>query len=74
MATISSTRRLDVVLDAGRTIFQQKRDQMTQALATRKVYRKTFFELSTLTDRDLQDLGISRSNIKRIAMEAAYDC
>ena len=74
MATISSRSRLDVVLDAGRTIFQQKQDQMRQALAKRKVYRATLFELSVLTDRDLKDLGIPRSSIKRIAMEAAYDC
>ena len=74
MATISSRSRLDVVLDAGRTIFQQKQDQMRQALAKRKVYRETLFELSVLTDRDLKDLGIPRSSIKRIAMEAAYDC
>ncbi len=72
MAVISSRSRLDVVLDAGRTIFQQRRDQIGQALARRKVYRATFSELSALTDRDLKDLGIPRSNIKRIAMEAAY--
>ncbi|MBT8169464.1 DUF1127 domain-containing protein [Ruegeria litorea] len=47
---------------------------MQHALARRKAYRATHHELSTLTDRDLQDLGIPRSNIKRLAMEAAYDC
>ncbi|HDZ81173.1 MAG TPA: DUF1127 domain-containing protein [Roseobacter sp.] len=47
---------------------------MRQALAKRKVYRATLFELSTLSDHDLKDLGIPRSNIKRLAMEAAYDC
>ena len=74
MAVIRSNSGLDVILDAGRTIFHQKRDQIRKALAKRKVYRAAFFELAALTDRDLRDLGIPRSNIKRLAMEAAYDC
>jgi uncharacterized protein YjiS (DUF1127 family) len=74
MAITRSNSGLDVVLDAGRTIFHQKRDQMKQALAKRRVYRATIFELSALSNRDLNDLGIPRSNIKRLAMEAAYDC
>ena len=74
MTITRSISGLDVVLDAGRTIFHQKRDQMRRALLKRKVYRATLFELSALTDRDLRDLGIPRSNIKRLAMEAAYDC
>lgn len=74
MAMTRSNSGLDVVLDAGRTIFQRKRDQIRHALAKRKVYRATLFELSALTNRDLKDLGIPRSSIKRIAMEAAYDC
>jgi uncharacterized protein YjiS (DUF1127 family) len=74
MAITRSISGLDVVLDAGRTIFHQKRNQMRQASAKRKVYRATYFELWALTDRDLRDLGIPRSSIKRLAMEAAYDC
>lgn len=74
MAVSRSNSGLDVVLDAGRTIFHQKRDQIRQALAKRKVYSDTFSELAGLTDRELKDLGIPRSNIKRLAMEAAYDC
>ena len=74
MAVSRSNSGLDVVLDAGRTIFHQKRDQIRHALAKRKVYRATFSELAGLTDRELRDLGIPRSNIKRLAMEAAYDC
>jgi uncharacterized protein YjiS (DUF1127 family) len=74
MAITRSNSWLDVVLDAGRTIFHQRRDQMRQVLAKRKVYRATLFELSVLSDRDLGDLGIPRSSIKRLAMEAAYDC
>jgi len=36
------------------------------------VYRTTLNELDALNDRDLSDLGISRSMIKGIAIEAAY--
>lgn len=73
MAVARSNSGLDVVLGAGRSIFHQKRDQIRQALAKRRVYRATFSELAALTDRELRDLGIPRSNIKRLAMEAAYD-
>ncbi|QFT60378.1 hypothetical protein FIU94_16230 [Sulfitobacter sp. THAF37] len=45
------------------------------ALATRykqyRMYRETFDGLSALSNRDLADLGLSRSDIKRISMEAA---
>lgn len=36
------------------------------------VYRTTLTELGALTDRDLADLGINRSVIKSVALEAAY--
>lgn len=72
MAITRSNSGLDVVFDAGRTFFQQKLDQMRKAQAKRTVYRATYHELSSLSDRDLKDLGIPRSNIKRLAMEAAY--
>ena len=74
MAMTRSNSGLDVVLDAGRTIFEQKRDQIRRALAKRKIYRATLYELSVLSDRDLNDLAIPRSSIKRLAMEAAHDC
>lgn len=72
MAITRSNVGLDVVLDAGRTFFQHKRNQMREAWAKRKVYHTTLHELSMLTERDLRDLGIARSNIKNLAMEAAY--
>ena len=37
----------------------------------RKVYRTTFNELQNLSNRELSDLGIGRSEIRRIALEAA---
>ena len=45
------------------------------ALATRykqyRMYRETFDGLSALSNRDLADLGLSRSDIKRIAIETS---
>ncbi|MCF6315658.1 MAG: DUF1127 domain-containing protein [Marinosulfonomonas sp.] len=43
-----------------------------QRFANYRVYRKTVSELSALSSRELDDLGISRSMIKRISLEAAY--
>ena len=43
-----------------------------KAQAKRRVYRQTLRELNALSTRDLNDLGISRGMISRIAMEAAY--
>jgi uncharacterized protein YjiS (DUF1127 family) len=34
-------------------------------------YRRTLGELELMTDRDLADLGISRHDIRRIALQAA---
>jgi uncharacterized protein YjiS (DUF1127 family) len=36
------------------------------------VYSTTLNELSALSNRDLADLGIARSEVRRIAWEAAY--
>ncbi|NNU81431.1 DUF1127 domain-containing protein [Halovulum dunhuangense] len=35
-------------------------------------FRRTFDELSQLSDRDLSDLGIARCEIARIARESVY--
>ena len=48
------------------------RAQFAESAAKRKIYRTTLSELETLNNRDLADLGISRSMIKSIAYEAAY--
>lgn len=39
--------------------------------ARREAYRRTANELSALTTRELDDLGIARSDIDRVALEAA---
>lgn len=38
-----------------------------------RVYRDTVNELSALPDRDLADLGLHRSMIKRVALQAAQE-
>lgn len=40
------------------------------ALASRRAYNQTVRELSALSSRELQDLGISRFDIPQIAREA----
>ncbi|PHP26706.1 DUF1127 domain-containing protein [Limimaricola cinnabarinus] len=45
--------------------------RLKAAIARNRVYRQTQRELSLLTDRDLADLGISRSAITQIARDAA---
>ncbi|MGO4853528.1 DUF1127 domain-containing protein [Phaeovulum sp. W22_SRMD_FR3] len=43
-----------------------------EARARRAVYTQTLRELNALTTRELNDLGISRSMITRVAQDAAY--
>ena len=42
------------------------------AFAQRRTYRRTLDELHSLGDRELDDLGIYRGDLRRIAHEAAY--
>lgn len=42
-------------------------------MARRKVYNTTFRELAALSDRELADLGLNRTEIRRIAWQAAYE-
>ncbi|WP_323763713.1 DUF1127 domain-containing protein [Marinovum sp.] len=41
------------------------------ARTRRAVYNRTFDELASLTDRDLADIGVARSNIRAIALKEA---
>ncbi|MBO9474801.1 MULTISPECIES: DUF1127 domain-containing protein [unclassified Shimia] len=38
-----------------------------------RVYRTTYNELSALSNRELSDLGMSRSMIRRLAIEASRE-
>lgn len=40
-------------------------------LATHRVYKTTLAEMQVLSDRELADLGLHRSELKRIAWDAA---
>lgn len=45
---------------------------MRAAMHRRKVYKQTVNELSALSNRELTDLGLSRSMISRVALESTY--
>ncbi|MFV0386966.1 DUF1127 domain-containing protein [Paracoccus sp. (in: a-proteobacteria)] len=47
-------------------------ERMQENRARRVVYRQTLRELNGLSNRELNDLGISRAMITRLAHEAAY--
>ncbi|UWQ19323.1 DUF1127 domain-containing protein [Jannaschia sp. M317] len=47
-------------------------DTARENLAKWRLYRETLAELSALSNRDLSDLGLHRSMIKSLAIEAAY--
>jgi uncharacterized protein YjiS (DUF1127 family) len=42
-----------------------------QYLENRRVYLRTLRELSSCTDRELQELGIARGDVEHIARQAA---
>lgn len=41
--------------------------------ARHRRFRRTLNELSALSNRDLADLGLNRSMLKRVAYQAAYE-
>ncbi len=43
------------------------------AHARRRVYRTTLSEMISLSDRELADLGLHRSQLRRVAYQAAYE-
>lgn len=43
-----------------------------ESMRRRRLYRDTLRELNALSTRELNDLGIHRSMITRVALEAAY--
>lgn len=69
MAYITTSRTGGITLSQR---FAALRENFAAARAQRKTYTTTVNELEMLSNRDLSDLGISRSSIKFIAMEAAY--
>jgi len=54
------------------TKFRELRVTLADRMIRRRVFRTTVTELNNLSSRELNDLGISRSQIQSIAYEAAY--
>jgi uncharacterized protein YjiS (DUF1127 family) len=67
MAYVSNTARSGFA-QQGSGLLARLRD----ALNRRRIYNKTYSELSALSTRELTDLGVNRSMITRLAHEAAY--
>lgn len=72
MTVTQANQSLGAVFESGLLLIQQSMASAKNALSRRKAYRKTYAELSSLSDRDLRDLGIPRSDIGRLAREEAY--
>lgn len=54
-------------------LFARLKSDLAAKLARRKVYRQTLNELMSLSDRELNDLGLNRSVLRSVAYQAAYD-
>lgn len=70
MAVIATTR-LRAVSGLAEDVVAFVRDWSDRA-ARRSAYRRTRAELAVLSDRELDDLGLSRWDIDRVAREAVY--
>ena len=60
---------IDRTLTAGTRLIES----LAERRAMRRVYRTTLGELQTLSNRELADLGLHRSELKRIAWDAAQN-
>ena len=48
-------------------------ETLRNRVARYRLYRRTVAELSALSGRELADLGLHRSMIRRVALQAAYE-
>ncbi|MEJ6395339.1 DUF1127 domain-containing protein [Gymnodinialimonas sp. 2305UL16-5] len=69
MAYVSGNRTHTTSL-GGR--FAEIRDAAVEGFNNWRMYRRTLNELRELSPREMADLGINPSMIRRIALEAAY--
>lgn len=69
MAYVNSSRQVSVSF-GDRIVALVK--VVGQSMQRRRVYLETLNELNGLSDRDLADLGILRTDIGQVAREAAY--
>ena len=68
MAYVNSRSASWSVLDRFASVVKMVKEAVEQ----RRIYVQTVQELSSLTDRDLADLGLIRAMISDVAREAAY--
>lgn len=70
MAYVNTTHRIaqDTLSDRFAAVVKA----VKTAIQRRRIYNQTVRELNALTSRELADLGIHRSMITRLALEAAY--
>jgi uncharacterized protein YjiS (DUF1127 family) len=69
MAYVSSNRT--TTLGFGDRLNEIRKD-IVQAWGAHRVYRQTLRELQDLSPRELADLGLNRSTLRSVALEAAY--
>ena len=69
MAYVNHTRAADF---GQRARLSTAFGRLAERLARYRLYRQTMTELGQLSARELQDLGLHRSQIRSVATEAAY--
>lgn len=62
---------LQIALPASGSIFANLRETVSDFFARRAAYRAAYTELASLSNRELADIGITRSEIDAIARQAA---
>jgi uncharacterized protein YjiS (DUF1127 family) len=68
MAHITTSQERPASIIAG---FRGLLEGWRTELARHRVFERTYGELSALTDRDLADIGVSRSQVVDLAWDAA---
>jgi uncharacterized protein YjiS (DUF1127 family) len=68
--TETQTRDHGILARAASALSQWFAD-IEETLVRRRVARTTYTELSSLSDRELADLGLIRCDLRRVAREAA---
>lgn len=69
MAHVSDIRTSGTSITAR---FTELRNALFARYTQYRNYRTTLVELDSLSDRELNDLGLSRSTIKSVALESVY--
>lgn len=73
MATFNNAKLEIGFVSYTRQILRETNEWLRVAYQRRRAFRQTYDELNRLSDRDLADINLSRSDLGRIAWEAAND-